>query len=157
MSKANFKIISQNNQNIFQCSHRLGIQTLFCMGIAWPQSQFPHSCVCECFTYSQDLSIYFRSTCRIGRQILVICINLSQIYEFRNGETEHYNSVFEITVSFLGIHKWEPDIILGFSLALHLQCSTLWTSNLIALLQSFPKKAVHPKILQQRKSSAIMS
>ncbi len=26
------------------------------------------------------------------------------------------------TVSFLGIHKWEPDIYLGFTLALHLQC-----------------------------------
>jgi hypothetical protein len=30
-------------------------------------------------------------------------------------------------------------------------------SNPIALLQLFPKKAVNPKILQQRKSSAIMS
>ncbi len=26
-------------------------------------------------------------------------------------------------VSFLGIHKWEPDIYIGFSPALHLQCS----------------------------------
>ncbi len=49
-------------------------------------------------------------------------INLSQIYECRNWETENYNSVFEITVSFLGIHKWEPDIYIGFSPALHLQC-----------------------------------
>jgi hypothetical protein len=33
----------------------------------------------------------------------------------------------EITVSFLGIHKWEPDIYIGFSQALHLQCSqTEW-------------------------------
>jgi hypothetical protein len=37
-------------------------------------------------------------------------INLSQIYECRNWETEHYNSVLEITVSLLGIHKWEPDM-----------------------------------------------
>jgi hypothetical protein len=37
-------------------------------------------------------------------------INLSQIYECRHWETEYYNSVLEITVSFLGIHKWEPDI-----------------------------------------------
>jgi hypothetical protein len=28
----------------------------------------------------------------------------------------------EITVSFLGTHKQEPDIYIGFSLALHLQC-----------------------------------
>jgi hypothetical protein len=52
-------------------------------------------------------------------------INLSQIYECRNRETEHYNSVFEITVSFLGMHKWEPDIYIGFSPALNLQCGTI--------------------------------
>jgi hypothetical protein len=50
-------------------------------------------------------------------------INLSQIYECRNWETEHYNSVLEITVLFLGIHNWEPDIYIGFSSAFHLQCS----------------------------------
>jgi hypothetical protein len=49
-------------------------------------------------------------------------INLSQIYERRNWETENYNSVLEITVSHLGIHKWEPDIDIGFSPAIHLQC-----------------------------------
>jgi hypothetical protein len=40
----------------------------------------------------------------------VYTVNLSQIYECRNLETEHYNSFLGITVSFLGIHKWEPDI-----------------------------------------------
>jgi hypothetical protein len=29
------------------------------LGIAWPQSQFPHSCVCERFIYSQDRSTHF--------------------------------------------------------------------------------------------------
>jgi hypothetical protein len=59
----------------------------------------------------------------IGRLILeILYINLSQIYESRNWETEHYNSVLQIVVSFLGIHKWEPDIYIGFSPALHLQC-----------------------------------
>ncbi len=29
------------------------------LGIARPQSQFPHSCVCEQFIYSQDRSAYF--------------------------------------------------------------------------------------------------
>jgi hypothetical protein len=29
------------------------------LGIARPQSQFPHSCVCERFMYSQDRSTYF--------------------------------------------------------------------------------------------------
>jgi hypothetical protein len=33
----------------------------------------------------------------------------------RNWETEHYNSVLEITILFLGIHKWKPDIYIGFS------------------------------------------
>jgi hypothetical protein len=32
------------------------------------------------------------------------------------------NSVLEIPVSFLGIHKWEPDIYIGFSPVLHMQC-----------------------------------
>jgi hypothetical protein len=45
-----------------------------------------------------------------------IHINLSQIYECRNWETEHYNSVLEITVLFLGIHKWEPAIYIAFSI-----------------------------------------
>ncbi len=58
---------------------------------------------------------------RIGRSILEY-INLSQIYGCRNWETEYYDSVLEITVSILGIHKWEPDIYIGFSPALHLQC-----------------------------------
>ncbi len=40
---------------------------------------------------------------------------------------EHYNSSLEITVSYLGIHKWEPDIYSGFSPALHLQCR-IWES-----------------------------
>ncbi len=50
-------------------------------------------------------------------------INLSQIYECRNWETGHINSVLEITDSILRIHKWEQDIYIGFSAALHLQCS----------------------------------
>ncbi len=29
------------------------------LGIAWPKSKFPLSCVCEQFIYSQDLSTYF--------------------------------------------------------------------------------------------------
>jgi hypothetical protein len=52
-------------------------------------------------------------------------INLSQIYEYRNWDAEHYNYVLEITVSFLGIYKWEPGIHVGFSPALHLQCRAI--------------------------------
>jgi hypothetical protein len=55
-------------------------------------------------------------------------INHSQRDGCLNYETEHYNSVLEITgreASFLGIHKSEPDIYIGFSPALHLQCTEL--------------------------------
>jgi hypothetical protein len=55
-------------------------------------------------------------------------INLSQIFECRNWETEQYDSVVEITVSFLRIHKWEPAIYIGFSsafLSAH-ACHTLY-------------------------------
>jgi hypothetical protein len=36
---------------------------------------------------------------------------------------KNWVTVLEITVSFLGIHKWEPDNHIGFSPALHLQCA----------------------------------
>jgi hypothetical protein len=60
-----------------------------------------------------------------GSMVGIKNINRSQIHECGNRETEHYNSVLEITlgpgVSFLGIHKSEPVIYIGFSTALHLQ------------------------------------
>ncbi len=53
-----------------QCPHQYGLRTnlhtatkfQLCIpgkGIARPQSQFPHSCVCERFIYSQDWFTYF--------------------------------------------------------------------------------------------------
>jgi hypothetical protein len=54
-------------------------------------------------------------------------MNLSLIYECRNLETEHYNSVLEITKlhSFISgnINKWEQDIYIECLPALHLQCA----------------------------------
>jgi hypothetical protein len=63
------------NTNIFWCHtdildickgnehlHCKEIPFMYCisfLGIARPQSQFPHSCVCEWFIYSQDQSTYF--------------------------------------------------------------------------------------------------
>jgi hypothetical protein len=73
----------------------------------------------------------FSCAVRFSKNVLKIpdlslppCINLSQIFECRIWETEHYNPVLEITVLFLGIHKWEPVIYIGFSPALHLQCGS---------------------------------
>jgi hypothetical protein len=79
-----------------------------------------NSCVCQRFINSQDWSTYFPAAEQAD--ISWKYINLSQIYESRNWEAKHYISVLEITVSFMGIHKWEPDIYIGFSPALHLQC-----------------------------------
>jgi hypothetical protein len=66
------------------------------LGIARPQSQLPHSCVYERFIYSQDRSTHFPAAEQADRSWKYI--NLSQIYVCRNWETEHYNSVLEITV-----------------------------------------------------------
>jgi hypothetical protein len=44
--------------------------------------------------------------------------NRSQIHECRN------RTLWGRTVAFLGIHKSEPDIYIGFSPALHLKCAT---------------------------------
>jgi hypothetical protein len=71
------------------------------LGIARPQPQFPHSCVCERFIYSQDPSKYFPAAEYADRSLK----HINQICECRNGETEHYNSVLEITVSFLHCEK----------------------------------------------------
>jgi hypothetical protein len=69
---------------------------------------------------------------RTGRPILEIYKALTDIYECRNWETEHYNPVLEITVSY----KWEPDIYIGFSPALHLQCSYLPSTEIPCRVQS---------------------
>ncbi len=83
--------------------------------------------MCLCAIYIFPGLVHIFQCSRIGRPILEIYINLSQIYECRKWETEHYDSVLEITVSFLRIHKWEPDIYIGFSPALHLQCGgSIW-------------------------------
>ncbi len=57
---------------------------------------------------------------RIGRLILDMYKSLTDIQYEWNWETEHYNSVLEITVSFLGIH-------IGFTTALHFQCGQGWS------------------------------
>jgi hypothetical protein len=56
------------------------------LGIAWPQSQFPHSCVGERFIYSQDRSTYFLQQ---NRQINPWeYINCSQTHECGNWDCD---------------------------------------------------------------------
>jgi hypothetical protein len=62
------------------------------IGIARPQSQFLHSCVCERFPGSVHIFGYSKIDGPSWK-----CTNLSQIYECRNWEKEHHNSVLEIT------------------------------------------------------------
>ncbi len=85
-------------------------------------------------------SVHIFPCSRTGTPILEIYKSLTE-YECRNWETEHYNSVLEITVSFLGIHKWEPDIYIGFSPVLHLQWTCLSYIICICLhfIQFLPK------------------
>jgi hypothetical protein len=49
------------------------------LGIARPQSQFPHSCVCEQFGYSQHRSTYLAAAEQTDQSGNTL--NLSQIYE----------------------------------------------------------------------------
>jgi hypothetical protein len=69
-------------------------------------------------------SVHIFSCSRIGRPILEMYKSLTDIWVYRNWETEHYNSILEKTVLFLGIHKWKLGIYIGFSPALHLQCNS---------------------------------
>ncbi len=94
------------------------------LGIARPQFQFPHLCVCERFTYSRIGPHIWLQQNRQTNPGNTVYKSLTDIWVYRNWETEHYNSVLEIRgcTGFVGIHKWEPDIYIWFSLALHLQC-----------------------------------
>jgi len=58
--------------------------------------------ICEIFIYFQDLSVHFPAAKYVDRSWEYI--NRSQIHECRNWEQGHHS------VSFLGIHKLEPDI-----------------------------------------------
>ncbi len=62
-------------------------------GIAWPLSQFPHSCVCERFMYSHDPILLQENMCG---------------WEYRNRSQTHEcgNWDWGRAIPFLGIHKW---------------------------------------------------
>jgi hypothetical protein len=94
-----FYLCSMHSFSTLQGKSHLCISFL---GIARPQSQFSHSCVCERLIYSQDWFTFFPAVEFADGSWKYI---ISQIFECR----EHYNSVLEITVSFLGIHKFISD------------------------------------------------
>ncbi len=81
-----------------------------------------------------------------NRQILEMYQSLTNtLYECSNWKTEHYNSVLEIRVSYLWIHKWEPDIYIGISPALHLQCITRPTLLLLHILTLIKMALLAPR------------
>jgi hypothetical protein len=67
-------------------------------GIARPQSQFPHSCVCERFVYSHYRSAYSAAEKYVDRS-----------WEYNNRSQPHECGNWDLgrTVPFLGIHKWD--------------------------------------------------
>ncbi len=86
---------------------------------ARPHSQFLHSCICERFMYSSiSLPSWLQKN---GRPILEIytCKSLTYLWMWKLGCH---------AVSFLGTHKSRPNIYIGFSPALHLQCASVWVS-----------------------------
>jgi hypothetical protein len=79
------------------------------LGIARPQSQFGHMSVSDLYIPRIGPHIFLQQKRQTNPRNY---INLSQIHEClgdigRHWETEHYNSVLEIKVSFLGIYKRE--------------------------------------------------
>ncbi len=66
---------------IFHALQRKSYLCIPFLGIVRPQSQFPHSCVCERFIYPQDLSAIRIFPCsRIGRPILEMYKCLTDIW-----------------------------------------------------------------------------
>ncbi len=79
-------------------------------GIARPQSQFPHSCVCERFIYSQDLSAYSAAGQYVDRSWDYI--NRSQTHECGNKKWaaqllfwEYINRIFVAVWNFTVFRK----------------------------------------------------
>jgi hypothetical protein len=66
-------------------------------GITRPQSQFPHSCVCERFLYSHDGSAYSAAGKHVDRSWEYI--NRSQTHGCGNWD-------WDLAIPVLGIHKW---------------------------------------------------
>jgi hypothetical protein len=60
---------------------------------------------CSLYTYTVQ---YVHIVHIWGRFFIAVAFFAYTVYECRNWETEHYNSVLEMAVSFLGIHQWEP-------------------------------------------------
>ena len=71
------------------------------MGTVWPQSQFPHSCVCERFIYFLDRSAYSAAGKYVDRSWeYTVYISLIDTWMWNRGDWGR-------TIPFLEIHKWD--------------------------------------------------
>ncbi len=74
-------------------------------GIARPQSQFPHSCVCERFIYSHDRSAYSTAGKYVDGSWNINSINRSQTHECGNwDETAQFIFWADINGIFVAVH-----------------------------------------------------
>ncbi len=85
---------------------------------ARPHSQFLHSCICERFMYSPNQSAFLPA--KISRPMMGIYKSLTDIWMWKLGCH---------AVSFLGTYKSGPNIYIGFSQVLHLQCASVLVSR----------------------------
>ncbi len=98
---------SLNNTSLRWCDEALQDTTQFqkfetkipWKGTVRPQSQFPHSCVCEPFIYSNDWSAYSAAWKYVDRSWGKY-INRSKPHECGSWDWGH-------AILFLGIHKWD--------------------------------------------------
>ncbi len=104
---------------------------------ARPRSQFLHSVsVSNLYIPRISLPIWLQQNRKTDPRNISIAHKFTT-HECGTWETEHYNSVLEITRSrsfISGLHKSEPDIYIGFSPTLHVQCYTFVTHFITILL-----------------------
>ncbi len=97
-----------------------------------PQSQFPlHVSVSDLHIPKFGPHIWLQQTRQTDPGcICIVYKSLTDIWVWELGDITLYfcfgnKETAPCTVSFLGIHKWEPDIYIQCSPALHLQCIQL--------------------------------
>ncbi len=83
------------------------------LGIAWPQSQFLHSCVCWRFIHSQDHSTYCISCSRLGKSMVGIYESLTDTLMWKLGLWSRNSFSGNICFQFLLLvicNAWLPSI-----------------------------------------------